>query len=110
MLRASELTQKEVINVTDGKRIGVITDLEVDLIKGRITAIIIPALGKFMGIFGKEHDFEIPWNQIKKIGEDVILVEIRNSLEPMKLRDEENHQEILEPEFIRKGEVDRREE
>jgi len=58
MLRASELTQKEVINVTDGKRIGMITDLEVDLVKGRITAIIIPGLGKFMGLFGKELEFE----------------------------------------------------
>ncbi|SCX88055.1 YlmC/YmxH family sporulation protein [Alkaliphilus peptidifermentans] len=101
MLRASELTQKEVINITDGKRIGMIVDLEVDLLKGRINAIIIPGEGKFMGIFGKEHDYEISWNQIKKIGEDVILIEMKSSVEPYRIIEDEK-KKIVEPEFIQK--------
>ncbi|MBM7614577.1 YlmC/YmxH family sporulation protein [Alkaliphilus hydrothermalis] len=114
MLRASDLTQKEVINTTDGKRIGMIMDLEVDLAKGRVNAIIIPGTGKFLGLFGKEVEYEISWDQIKKIGEDVILVEMKNTVEPQaynqshnqsinqRFRGEEPKKVVLEPEFIRK--------
>lgn len=110
MLRASDLTQKEVINTADGKRIGMIMDLEVDLTKGKVNAIIIPGTGKFLGLFGKEVEYEIGWDQIKKIGEDVILVEMRNTVEPQSynqshnqgFREEEPKKVVLEPEFIRK--------
>ncbi len=107
MLRASDLTQKEVINITDGKRIGLIADLEVDLKKGKINAVIIPDAGRFMGFFGKEHDFEISWEQIKKIGEDVILVELKGALEPQSYRENENRPVIIEPEFVRREDNDK---
>jgi len=84
MLKASDLTEKEVVNITDGRRIGMITDLEVDLQKGKINAIIIPDSGRLMGLFSKEHEYEIRWNQIKKIGEDVILVELKDGSEQIK--------------------------
>lgn len=84
MIRASDLTEKEVVSITDGRKIGLITDLEVDLEKGKINAIIIPDSARLMGLFGKEMEYEIRWNQIKKIGEDVILVEIRDGAEPIK--------------------------
>lgn len=103
MLRASDLTQKEVINITDGKRVGLIADLEVDLNKGKINAIIIPSAGRFLGIFGKEFDYEISWDQIKKIGEDVILIEMRSAVEPHHYREEEKYKPLVrEPEFIKK--------
>lgn len=82
LIKASDLTEKEVVNITDGRRIGLITDLEVDLHKGRINAVIIPDGGRMGGIFSKELEYEIKWSQIKKIGEDVILVEIRDTVEP----------------------------
>lgn len=102
MLKASDLTQKEVINLTDGKRIGLITDLDVDLKKGKINAVVIPASGRFMGVFSKEHELEISWEQIRKIGEDVILVELKNIVEPSNYSQNENRQFVLEPEFIRR--------
>lgn len=102
MLKASDLTQKEVINITDGKRIGLITDLEVDLKKGKINAVIIPDAGRFMGIFSKDHEFEISWEQIKKIGEDVILVELKSIVEPNNYSQNENRPIVLEPEFLRR--------
>ncbi len=106
MLRASDLTQKEVINTTDGKRVGLIMDLEVDLTKGKITGIVIPGTGKFLGLFGKELDYEIGWDQIKKIGEDVILIEMKNSVEPNQYKEEENKKAIIKPEFIKKDYYD----
>lgn len=81
MIKASELMEKEVVNVTDGKRIGMIIDFEVDLKKGKINAIIVPDGGRIMGLFSRETEHEVRWNQIKKIGEDVILIEIKDKNE-----------------------------
>lgn len=71
----SDLKLKEVINILDGKRLGTITDIEIDVESGRLTAIVVPGHGKFLGLFGRNEDIVIPWEKINKIGSDVILVE-----------------------------------
>lgn len=83
MIKASDLTEKEVVNINNGKKIGMITDLEVDLEKGKINAIIIPDGGRLVGLFSKEIEYEISWHQIKKIGEDVILIDTKETVEPV---------------------------
>ena len=75
MLKTSDLKVKEVINVEDGRRLGNITDIEIDVETGRLTAIVVPGPGRFLGIFGRNDDVIIPWEKINKIGFDVILVE-----------------------------------
>lgn len=75
MLKTSDLKVKEVININDGRRLGTITDLEIDIENGRLMAIVVPGAGKFLGLFGKNEDVIIPWEKIHKIGMDVILVE-----------------------------------
>ncbi len=74
MVRISEFQIKDVVNISDGKKLGNISDIEINLDSGRIESIIISATGKLLGFFGKEDEVVIPWNQIIKIGEDVILV------------------------------------
>lgn len=76
MNRASDFRQKEVINVSDGKRLGFVSDVEVDLENGKIDAVILPGVGKLFGLIGKENEFVIPWEKIVKIGEDIILVDL----------------------------------
>jgi len=76
MNRASEFRQKEVINIADGRRLGFVSDVEVNLEDGRIEAIIIPGGGRFFGLIGKENEFVIPWERVKKVGEDIILVDM----------------------------------
>jgi YlmC/YmxH family sporulation protein len=75
MLKTSDLKLKEIINVLDGKRLGTITDIEIDVESGRLTAIVVPGAGRFLGMFGRSEDIVIPWEKINKIGLDVILVE-----------------------------------
>ncbi len=70
-----DLKLKEVINVLDGKRLGTITDIEIDVDSGRLTAIVVPGAGRFLGMFGRSDDIVIQWDKINKIGLDVILVE-----------------------------------
>lgn len=75
MLKTSDLKLKEVINTIDGKRLGGITDIEIDVESGKLVAIVVPGNGKFLGLFGRNEDVVIPWDKISKIGFDVILVE-----------------------------------
>jgi len=76
MNRSSDFRQKEVINMSDGKRLGFVSDIEIDLDTGKIDAIILPGVGKLFGLLGKDNEFAIPWEKIKKIGEDIILVDL----------------------------------
>lgn len=77
MVKISELQAKDVVSITDGKRLGQIGDLDIDLENGVIRAVIVPGGGRFLGMFGNAQDYVIPWNQIVKIGADVVLVELR---------------------------------
>ena len=75
MIKISELKQREVINVNDGKRLGIVYDVEIDMEKGTVDALVIPGTGKLMGIFTRESDVVVSWENIKKIGIDVILID-----------------------------------
>lgn len=80
MNRTSDFRQKEVINISDGKRLGFVCDVEIDLKSGRLESIVIPGGSRLFGILGKDSEYIIPWERIKKIGEDIILVEIDERL------------------------------
>lgn len=82
MFKTSDLWSKEVINVSDGRRLGLVEDVELDLKTGKIDALVIPGRQGFLGLFGGSQDVVIHWGQIQKIGEDVILVRVEKYLEP----------------------------
>lgn len=71
-----DFKHKEVINITDGKRLGFVQDVTADLESGVITSIIVPGNSKLLNMFSGNNDIVIPWKNIKCIGDDVILVEI----------------------------------
>ena len=71
-----DFRRKEVINITDGKRLGYVQDVCADLETGVITSIIVPGNNKLMSMFSSNNDIVIPWKNIKCIGDDLILVEI----------------------------------
>lgn len=71
----NELKTKEVINVSDGARLGYVSDVEFDLATGQIISVILPGAYKMMGFLGREEDIIIKWNNIKKIGDDIIIIE-----------------------------------
>ncbi len=76
MVRFCELKQKEVINVCDGCRLGYVTDLELDVCTGKIIALMIPAEnGKMFQLFSGRQEYYILWKCVKKIGDDIILIE-----------------------------------
>ena len=76
VVRFSELKCREVINICDGCRLGFVCDVDLDCTGGNIVALIVPGKLKFFGLFGREDDFVIPWGCIRRIGSDIILVEV----------------------------------
>ena len=73
-MHLSELQLKEIINISNGKRIGIIVDAIVST-SGNIEKLVIEE--KRGRKFTKE-EYEISWNQIVKIGDDIILIDTRN--------------------------------
>ena len=73
-MRLSELQLKEIINISNGKRIGVIVDVIVST-SGNIEKLVLEE--KRGRKFSKE-EYEVLWNQIIKIGDDIILIDTRN--------------------------------
>lgn len=76
MTRFSDLRSRDVVSLADGRRVGMITDLVIDIESGRIISLVIPGPAPVLGVFGRAAEFMIPWEKIRKIGEDVILVEL----------------------------------
>ncbi len=87
--RFSELKRKEVINYSNGCRVGYVDDLEVDTKCARITALIAYGRPRLFGIFGRSEECYIPWDKIRLIGEDAILVD--NSVQKMPRKAKKSH-------------------
>lgn len=58
------------------KDFGFVQDVCANLEDGNITSIIVPGSNKILSLFSSNNDIIIPWQNIKCIGEDVILVEV----------------------------------
>lgn len=74
-MRLSDLGDKEIVNLANGSRYGQLSEAELlfDEQQGLIKAILAPDYqGKF-NFWGSKHYFQLPWNSIRKIGEDIII-------------------------------------
>jgi len=72
----SELKAKEVINICDGRRLGHVIDLVLSD-QACVEAIVVPGTYSIKHFFkGMREGIVIPWNRIRRIGDDVILVEL----------------------------------
>lgn len=76
-MKFTQLQCKEVICVADGKRMGFVTDVLVEVPEGKVTAIVVPGPCRFLGVMGRNEDFIIPWGCIRRIGPDIILVDTK---------------------------------
>ncbi len=77
MARGIDFKQKEVININDGKILGYVFDVNADFNSGEINSVIIAPIGKFFNFNNSKKNIVITWDKIKKIGEDVILVDYK---------------------------------
>ena len=72
--RIADLRNKQVVCVKNGCVLGFISDIELDKSNGSLKAIIIFGRPRFLGVFGKDEDIVIPWEEISVIGNETVLV------------------------------------
>ncbi len=75
-MRVCELKQKEVINTRTCRSLGYPIDIEFDRRTSHLTALILPGPSKLCCLFGHDNEYIIPWEHIRQIGDDIILVEV----------------------------------
>ncbi len=76
-IRFTQLQCKEVICVSDGRRLGFVKDVQVELPEGNIVALVVPGPSRLLSIPGRCEDFLIPWCAIRRIGPDIVLVDVK---------------------------------
>lgn len=79
-MRLSELSGKEIVDVNRAERLGILgqTDLEIDE-TGQITSLIIPSV-KWFGLLRNGSEIRVPWEHIKKIGADMVIIDFQEGL------------------------------
>ena len=73
--RIRDLRRKEVINISDGCRIGYVEDVDVRIPEGQVAAVVVYGPCRFFGLFGKGEEYYVPWECIQRIGDDIILID-----------------------------------
>lgn len=76
-MHLSEFQTKEVINVSTGRRMGIIIDVVIDK-EGNIKELILEEKRGSKRFMVSKEESVIKWNQIIKIGDDIILVDTIN--------------------------------
>ena len=72
--RIDELKNKQVVCVKDGRVLGYISDIELDVETGELISIIIFGKPRLFGFLGRDEDIIISWKDIKVIGNETVLV------------------------------------
>ena len=81
MLNTEDLKNKEVINIHDGKSMGFVNDIEINLKEGKIEGVVLPGERGFFNLLNRENDeFVIKWKNVRTVGDDVILVDVPNRI------------------------------
>jgi YlmC/YmxH family sporulation protein len=74
--KISELAQKDIVNMTDGSKLGAVTDVQIDLATGQVLALVLSGEKKYFGLLNAGRDVVVPWENIRKIGVHTVLVEM----------------------------------
>ena len=74
-MRLSDLQNKDIVNMIDGRKIGNIIDININL-EGKMESLIVEKSKFLVSMISTKDEIEVKWDKIEKIGEDVILVKL----------------------------------
>lgn len=89
--KISDLQERQIVNIADGKCLGNVKDIELNLARGVIEALVLPGPGGLRGILQNQGELLIPWQKVVRIGVDVVLIDMPELTEeavyiPQKMR------------------------
>lgn len=74
--KISDLQERQIVNIADGKCLGNLKDIELNLLDGTIQALVLPGAGGFLGRLQNQGELLIPWQRVVRIGVDVVLIDM----------------------------------
>ena len=74
--KISDLQERQIVNIADGKCLGNIKDIELNMRLGVIQALVLPGIGGFRGFLQNQGEILIPWQKVVRIGVDVVLIDM----------------------------------
>ena len=81
--RCTDFARRDVICIHSGRKVGSHCDFEFDTQTALITALVLPGRKRLWGLLGKEDDITIPWDHVKVIGDDTVLVDYDFGTRPL---------------------------
>lgn len=75
--RLTDLKRREVINIRDGTKYGHVSDMMLDTEKAAVEALIVYGKSRFFGLLGRSGDIVIRWEEIRMIGDDIVLADCK---------------------------------
>lgn len=74
--KISDLQERQIVNIADGRCLGDIKDIELNLQQGCIQALILPGIGGLRGFLQNQGELVVPWQKVVRIGVDVVLIDM----------------------------------
>jgi len=79
MFKISDLRNKDIVSLKDGRKLGPVCDIELDLTAGKVLAIVLPGTNTVWGRFSRRSDVIVPWSGIYRLGVDTVLVDMEST-------------------------------
>jgi len=76
LFKISDLGLRDIVNLVDGAKLGPVKDVHIDLETGRVVSMVLSSGRKYFRLMSAGQDVVVPWEKIKKIGVDTVLVEV----------------------------------
>lgn len=85
-IRLSQLSGKNIVNIYDGVRLGVIYEpnLTFDPETGRLETLWVGGKTSLTGLWNERNSLQIPWEAVQKIGQEIVIVDMGQS--PMRFK------------------------
>ncbi len=80
LFKISELGLRDIVNMVDGAKMGPIKDVHIDLETGKVVSLVLSGGRKYFGLLKAGNDVVVPWEKVKKIGVDAVLVEAETAV------------------------------
>ena len=80
MKNKTTLRKMEVIDINTAEKLGMVSDIDVDIATGQIKSLVLPNKDVFLFSPNKSRELTIPWSSVKAIGREHILVDIETEM------------------------------